>query len=110
MNLLILDDFSLEALQAIDRKELLEIVEDRHKLKLTLITRQLAVKHWHEHIGEPTLADVILDCLMNHAYKIELMGCFQSARYLRSAFLPNFHEPLLTFKYLVFMLFSKLTL
>lgn len=74
MDLLILDDFGLEALQATDRKDLLEIIEDRHKLKSTLITSQLAVKHWHEHIGEPTIADAILDRLMNHAYKIELKG------------------------------------
>ena len=74
MDLLILDDFGLEALQPTDRKDLLEIIEDRHKLKSTLITSQLAVKHWHEHIGEPTIADAILDRLMNHAYKIELKG------------------------------------
>jgi len=74
MDLLILDDFGLEALQTTDRKDLLEIIEDRHKLKSTLITSQLAVKHWHEHIGEPTIADAILDRLMNHAYKIELKG------------------------------------
>lgn len=74
MDLLILDDFGLEELQASDRKDLLEIIEDRHKLKSTLITSQLAVKHWHEHIGEPTIADAILDRLMNHAYKIDLKG------------------------------------
>lgn len=74
MDLLILDDFGLEALQTTDRKDLLEIIEDRHQLKSTLITSQLAVKHWHEHIGEPTIADAILDRLMNRAYKIELKG------------------------------------
>lgn len=74
MDLLILDAFGLEALQTTDRKDLLEIIEDRHQLKSTLITSQLAVKHWHEHIGEPTIADAILDRLMNHAYKIELKG------------------------------------
>jgi hypothetical protein len=52
MDLLILDDFGLEALQANGRKDLLEIIEDRHKLKSTFITSQLALKHWHEHIGE----------------------------------------------------------
>ena len=74
MDLLILDDFGLEALKANDRKDLLEIIEDRHQLKSTLITSQLAVKHWHEHIGEPTIADAILDRLMNRAYKLELKG------------------------------------
>lgn len=72
IDLLILDDFGLEALKSTDRKDLLEMIEDRHKLKSTLITSQLAVKHWHEHIGEPTIADAILDRLLNNAYKIEL--------------------------------------
>lgn len=74
MDLLILDDFGLEALQPTDRKDLLEIIEDRHKLKSTIITSQLGVKHWHEHIGEPTIADAILDRLLHCAYKIELKG------------------------------------
>ena len=73
-DLLILDDFGLDALKAADRKKLLEIMEDRHKLKSTLITSQVAVKHWHEHIGEPTIADAILDRLLHNAYKIELKG------------------------------------
>jgi DNA replication protein DnaC len=74
MDLLILDDFGLEALQATDRKDLLEIIEDRHNLKSTLITSQLAVKHWHDHIGEPTIADAIVDRLFQHAHKFELKG------------------------------------
>jgi DNA replication protein DnaC len=74
MDLLILDDFGLDTLTATDRKDLLEIIEDRHKLKSTLITSQLAVKHWHEHIGEPTIADAILDRLLHQAHKVELKG------------------------------------
>jgi DNA replication protein DnaC len=74
MDLLILDDFGLEALQPTDRNDLLEIIEDRHNLKSTLITSQLAVKHWHEHIGEPTIADAVLDRLLQHAHKFELKG------------------------------------
>jgi len=74
MDLLILDDFGLDALTITDRKDLLEIIEDRHKLKSTLITSQLGVKHWHEHIGEPTIADAILDRLLHQAHKIELKG------------------------------------
>jgi DNA replication protein DnaC len=74
IDLLILDDFGLEALQVSDRNDLLEIIEDRHKLKSTLITSQLAVKHWHEHIGEPTIADAILDRLIHYAYQLELKG------------------------------------
>lgn len=74
LDLLILDDFGLDILTSNDRKDLLEIIEDRHKLRSTLITSQLPVKNWHEHIGEPTIADAILDRLLNNAYKIELKG------------------------------------
>jgi DNA replication protein DnaC len=74
IDLLILDDFGLEILQPTDRNDLLEIIEDRHNLKSTLITSQLAIKHWHEHIGEPTIADAILDRLLQHSHKFELNG------------------------------------
>lgn len=74
IDLLILDDFGLEALQPTDRNDLLEIIEDRHNLKSTIITSQLAVKHWHAHIGEPTIADAILDRLLHHSHKFELDG------------------------------------
>lgn len=73
-DLLILDDFGLGALTAIDRQDLLEMLEDRYQLKSTLITSQLAIKHWHDYIGEPTTADAILDRLLHNAYKLELKG------------------------------------
>lgn len=72
--LLILDDFGLDELTPQNQRDLLEVIEDRHKLKSTLITSQLAVKHWHDYIGEPTLADAIIDRLLNHAHKLELKG------------------------------------
>src|SRR3989338_3839243 len=74
IDLIILDDFGLEQLGAIDRKDLFEIIEDRHKRKSTLITSQLAVKHWHDYIGEPTVADAMLDRLLHNAHKLELKG------------------------------------
>lgn len=74
IDLIILDDFGLDHLAQADRRDLLEIIEDRHKLKSTLITSQLAVKHWHDYIGEPTLADAILDRLFFISYKLELKG------------------------------------
>jgi DNA replication protein DnaC len=74
IDLLILDDFGLDNLAQADRRDLLEIIEDRHKLKSTLITSQLAVKHWHDFIGEPTIADAILDRLFFISHKIELKG------------------------------------
>jgi DNA replication protein DnaC len=72
--LLILDDFGIDQLSQQDQRDLLEIIEDRHKLKSTIITSQLAVNHWHEYIGEPTIADAIMDRLLNHAHKLELKG------------------------------------
>lgn len=73
-DLLILDDFGIDQLTQQDHRDLLEIIEDRHKLKSTLITSQLGVKHWHDYIGEPTIADAIMDRLLSHAHKLELKG------------------------------------
>ncbi len=73
-DLLILDDFGLVPLTAEQQRNLLEIVEDRYDRRSTLITSQLAVKHWHKTIGDPTIADAILDRLVHNAYKIELEG------------------------------------
>jgi DNA replication protein DnaC len=74
VDLIILDDFGLEQLSPVDRKDLFEIIEDRHKRKSTLITGQLGVKHWHDYIGEPTIADAILDRLLHNAHQIQLKG------------------------------------
>ena len=73
-DLLILDDFGLDPLAQQDQLDLLEIIEDRHKLKSILITSQLALKHWHDYIGEPTVADAVIDRLLNHSHKLELKG------------------------------------
>ncbi len=56
------------------RRDLLEVIEDRQKRKATIITAQLDIKHWHELIGEPTVADAILDRLVSSAHKIKLSG------------------------------------
>ena len=56
------------------RLDLLEILEDRHGLRSTLVTSQLPVKHWHETVADPTLADAILDRLVHNAYKLVLDG------------------------------------
>lgn len=74
VQLLILDDLFLSPLSDPERKDLLEIIEDRHALASTVITSQCPVKDWHHAIGEPTLADALLDRLVHHAYKIELKG------------------------------------
>jgi DNA replication protein DnaC len=72
--LLILDDWGLTALNDENRRDLLELLEDRHDRRATIVTSQLPVDHWHEAIGHPTLADAILDRLVHNAYKISLTG------------------------------------
>lgn len=73
-NLLVIDDWGLKKLIKEQSHDLLEIFEDRHRLRSVLITSQLPVDHWHEIIGNPTLADAILDRLIHNAYRINLMG------------------------------------
>ena len=72
--LLILDDFGPEQLTADQRRDLLEIIEERHGTAATLITSQLPVDRWHDVIGCPTLADAILDRLVHTAHRIHLKG------------------------------------
>lgn len=72
--LLILDDWGLAPLADAERRDLLEILEDRYRSKATLVTSQLPLEHWHDYIGSPTLADAILDRLVHGAHKITLKG------------------------------------
>ena len=74
MDLLAIDDWGLAPLTAPERRDLLEILEDRTERAATLITSQVPVKAWHDIIGEPTLADAICDRLIHTAYVIELSG------------------------------------
>lgn len=74
MDLLILDDFGLTAINAQQRHDLFNLIEDRYQLKSTMITSQLPVAKWHEMIGEPTIADAILDRLLENAHRIALEG------------------------------------
>ncbi|MBL4821808.1 MAG: IS21-like element helper ATPase IstB [Gammaproteobacteria bacterium] len=71
---LVLDDWGLTTLKAEQRRDLLEILEDRHGSRATLVTSQLPIDKWHDIIGDPTLADAILDRLVHNAYKINLKG------------------------------------
>ena len=73
-DLIILDDWGLAAMIKQQRYDLLEILEDRNSLKSTIVTSQLPVESWHEYIGDPTLADAILDRLVHSAYKVNLKG------------------------------------
>jgi len=72
--LVILDDWGLAPLSDGQRRDVLELLEDRHDRGATLVTSQFPVEHWHEAIGDPTLADAILDRLVHNAYKITLRG------------------------------------
>jgi DNA replication protein DnaC len=72
--LLILDDWGLAPLADAERRDLLEILEDRYRSRATVVTSQLPLEHWHEYIGNPTLADAILDRLVHGAHKIILKG------------------------------------
>ncbi len=74
VDLLILDDWGPEQLTAEQRRDILEIVEDRYDTRSIVITSQLPVAQWYEVIGDPTLADAILDRVIHNAYRIELKG------------------------------------
>jgi len=83
VDVLILDDWGLSRLIAEQRRDLLEIMEDRHDNRSTIVTSQLPLEKWHSSIGDPTLADAILDRLVHNAYKINLKG--ESMRKRKSA-------------------------
>ena len=72
--LLILDDWGIQKITAPQRADLMELIEDRHGLRSTLIASQLPVDSWHEYIGEATLADAILDRLIHNAHRLTLQG------------------------------------
>jgi DNA replication protein DnaC len=74
VRLLILDDWGPEPLTAEQRRDLLEIVEDRYNAGSLLITSQVPTDRWHSLIGDPTLGDAILDRIVHNAYRIELNG------------------------------------
>lgn len=74
IDLLVLDDWGLTPLTDIERRDLLEIFDDRYDKRSTLVCAQLPVENWHEAVGDPTLADAILDRLVHNAYRIELKG------------------------------------
>jgi DNA replication protein DnaC len=73
--LLILDDFGLKPLTQAERLDLLELIDDRHGRRSTLVTSQLPIAHWHAYLGEdPTVADALLDRLLSAAHRLELKG------------------------------------
>jgi len=81
-DVIVMDDWGLAKITAPQRRDLLEVLDDRHDRRSTLITSQLPVEHWHKIIGDPTIADAILDRLVHNAYRITLKG--ESMRKKRS--------------------------
>lgn len=73
-DVLVLNDWGLGTLKDTQRHDLLEVIEDRYGRVSTIVTSQLPMPKWHEWIADPTLADAILDRLVNNAYKIDLKG------------------------------------
>ena len=71
---LVLDDLAMAPMTDAHRRDLLEIIDDRYQRRSTIVTSQIPVKQWHTAIGDPTLADAILDRLVHNAYKIALSG------------------------------------
>lgn len=73
-DVLLLDDWGINALDATARADLLEVIDDRVARRATIITSQLPVEHWHAWIGDATLADAILDRVMQRNYRLTLKG------------------------------------
>ena len=73
-DVLILDDWGIQKVSAAQRNDLMEVIEDRHGRRSTLIASQLPTEHWHEYIGEATIADAILDRLLHGAHRLNLTG------------------------------------
>ncbi len=74
VDLLIVDDWGLSPLTDMERRDFLEIMEDRYNVRSTIISSQIPVEKWHDLIGEPTIADAICDRLVHNAHKIKLTG------------------------------------
>jgi DNA replication protein DnaC len=81
VDVLVLDDFAMAPLKEQERRDFLEICDDRYQRRSTVLTSQVPVAHWHEQIGDPSIADSIMDRLVHNAYRIELDG--ESIRKLR---------------------------
>ncbi|WP_449305170.1 IS21-like element helper ATPase IstB [Pedobacter petrophilus] len=74
VDLLILDDFGLQPFDPQSRVTLLDIIEDRHQKRSTIVTSQIPVKEWYDIIGEKTIADAVLDRIVHHSLRVELFG------------------------------------
>ena len=71
---LVIDDWAMAPLSEPERRDFWEICEDRYQVRSTILTSQVPVSRWHEQVGDPTLADGILDRLVHNAHRIEMKG------------------------------------
>lgn len=74
LDVLLLDDFAMAPFKDSERRDFLEICDDRYQRRSLILTSQVPIAHWHEQIGDPTIADSILDRIVHNAYRIELNG------------------------------------
>ena len=74
VDVLVLDDFAMAPLKDSERRDILEICDDRYQRRSMILTSQLSTAHWHEQMGDPTIADSILDRVVHNAYRVELSG------------------------------------
>jgi DNA replication protein DnaC len=74
IDVLVLDDFAMAPMKDSERRDFLEICDDRYQRRSTILTSQVPMAHWHEQIGDPTIADSILDRLVHNSHRIELKG------------------------------------
>jgi DNA replication protein DnaC len=74
VDVLVLDDWGLAPLREQERRDILEILEDRHATRSTVVTSQVPVENWHDYLADPTIADAILDRLVHNAHRIRLKG------------------------------------
>lgn len=74
IDVLVLDDWGLAPLREQERRDVLEIFEDRHGTRSTIVTSQLPVENWHDHVADPTIADALLDRIVHNAHRIKLKG------------------------------------
>ena len=91
VDVLVLDDWGLAPLSDQERRDMLEVVEDRDGTRSTIITSQLPVANWHDHLGDPTVADAICDRVLNRTHRLSIKGPSKRGgrhRYLNA---PNAH-------------------
>jgi len=74
VDVLLLDDFAMAPLKDSERRDILEICDDRYQRRSMILTSQMPTAHWHEQIGDPSVADSILDRVVHNVYQIELKG------------------------------------